>query len=89
MFMYPREEPGQWGEATLNIFEMRIKWLSELSEIPPALATGRGIHKRFGIKLQHYLQERELSLQKELLFHFYSDSILIRLGLHAHLRAGM
>ena len=31
--MYPREDPKQQSEATFNVFQKGIKWLSELSEI--------------------------------------------------------
>lgn len=57
MFMYPRGEAGQWSEAALNNFQKGLNGFQSSAKLPPVLASGRGIQKRFGIKLQHCLQE--------------------------------
>lgn len=82
MFMYPRGEAGQWSEATLNNSQKGLNDFQSSAKLPPVLASGRGIQKRFGIKLQHCLQESHLCKRN-----FYSNSIqssnLSRLGLYA------
>lgn len=78
----PRGEAGQWSEGALNNFQKGLNGFQSLAKLPPVLAFGRGIQKRFRIKLLHCIQESHLCKRN-----FCSNSIqsssLIRLGLCA------
>nr|KAF6363113.1 hypothetical protein mPipKuh1_010110 [Pipistrellus kuhlii] len=81
---------GSWATEGSDLGYLISRWklngFQSSVKLPPALATGRGIQKRFGMKLPQGLQESYLC-KKNFYFTSIQGSSLIRLGLHAHLES--
>lgn len=67
----PRETSLGNGVRRPEMFSRRgLNGFQSSAKLPPALAPSRGIQKRFGIKLQHCLQESYLCKRNFILLLF-------------------